>query len=845
MTARLEHPGIVPIYGQGVTDRGRPFYAMRFVRGESLKRAVERFHDRAVAGDPSARSLAFRDLLRRFIDVCNTIAYAHDRGVLHRDLKPSNILLGRFGETVVIDWGLAKLVGPVADDLALDEPAAPLRPIDRPTYETMVGDAIGSPSYMSPEQADGRSDSAGTACDIYGLGATLYTILSGKPPREGGDVRRVLDAARSGAFPPPRAVNRDVPPALEAVCLKAMARRPDDRYRSARALAEDVERWLAGEPVSAWREPWPARLRRRLARHRTAAGAAAAALVVAVLAGGYVAHGARIRAAERRSRAEGWVRTLEAAETRQLPQILEQLRPDRPWVDPLLAHRTGHPTLDPKARLHLALAGAANDPGQVDWLSDRLLVADPDQLRVICTILGGHRDALLPRLRRVLEDPEADPARRFRAACALALYDPPASDATLARWEPYAGLIVDAALEAVLENPGHFEPLVQTLRPLRRVLFLRLMTHYRRRQGTQAYRRRSAAANFLGEYADRADEMVELLRHAGPQEFDGFLAKLGDGPEPALRALAAAAREAGLVEDDPPDPSWAAPDPAITRRVEQAHGIVGDRFALCQTMPLDDFVEVAEALRRAGYRPIRARPYAGRGDPAGRPDVLVAAVWARDGQPWRMAHGVGAGTIAARDGTWRREGYQPVDIAGYPHGRERRFLLLYHRGGPRGKIEYDIPKSELQDRVARLIADRWYPVTIQGDDPAGPDGRAEGSYNLVARKSGRWIRGWAHGVASNAFVNRPIDIVIEKDIFKYYQFTVITWDGGPGSSALSFGLPPDGHRLHGRVLAALGFRPVAISAALPGGRTEPVTASIWRRPRSTAVAAPVAGPDDP
>src|SRR5262245_10792303 len=424
VTARLEHPGIVPVYGQGVTDRGRPFYAMQFVRGESLKRAVEHFHDRAVAVDPSARSLAFRDLLRRFIDVCNTIAYAHDRGVLHRDLKPSNILLGPFGETVVIDWGLAKLVGPVGDDLALDESAAPLRPIDRSTCETVVGAAIGSPSYMSPEQADGRSDSVGTACDIYGLGATLYAILSGKPPREGGDVRMVLDAARSGAFPPPRAVNRDGPPALEAVCLKAMAQRPDDRYRSARALAEDVERWLAGEPVSAWREPWSVRLGRAFDRNRTAAVASAAALFVASLAAGYLAYGARIRAAERRSRAEGWVRTLETAETRQLPQILEQLRPDRPWVDPLLIHHSRQPTLDPKARLHLALARAARDPGEVDWLSDRLLVADPDQLRVICTILGDQRDALIARLRRVLEDPEADPARRFRAACALVLYDP-------------------------------------------------------------------------------------------------------------------------------------------------------------------------------------------------------------------------------------------------------------------------------------------------------------------------------------------------------------------------------------------------------------------------------------
>jgi serine/threonine-protein kinase len=287
ITGGLEHPGIVPVYGLGADACGRPFYAMRFVQGDSLKRAIESFHaDEAPKNDPGRRSLELRRLLRRFIDVCNAIDYAHSRGVIHRDLKPANIIVGRHGETLVVDWGLAKSVGR-ADPSAGERTIAPS---SSGSSETLPGSALGTPGYMSPEQARGALERLGPRSDVYGLGATLYCLLTGKPPFAGEDVGAILEAVREGRFPHPRQIDPRLDRALEAVCLKAMALRPEDRYASARALAEDVERWMADEPVSAWREPASRRLSRWLGRHRTeVAGASAAALagvvgLIAVLA---------------------------------------------------------------------------------------------------------------------------------------------------------------------------------------------------------------------------------------------------------------------------------------------------------------------------------------------------------------------------------------------------------------------------------------------------------------------------------------------------------------------------------------------------------------------------------
>ena len=252
---------------------------MRFVRGDSLKEAIARFYKKSTERRPdpnsvAERALEFRKLLSRFIDVCNAIEYAHSRGVLHRDLKPGNIMLGNYGETLVVDWGLAKPVGKTGTDRPTGETT--LRPSsDTGSAPTQMGVAVGTPAFMSPEQASGRIDELGPASDVYSLGATLFCLLTGQAPVTGTDQGTILRHVQRGEIPRPRQVSADVPLPLEAVCLKALATAPEDRYTSPRELADEIERWLADEPVQAWREPARVRLARWVRRHRSAVVAAA------------------------------------------------------------------------------------------------------------------------------------------------------------------------------------------------------------------------------------------------------------------------------------------------------------------------------------------------------------------------------------------------------------------------------------------------------------------------------------------------------------------------------------------------------------------------------------------
>ncbi|MGE3819162.1 MAG: tetratricopeptide repeat protein, partial [Isosphaeraceae bacterium] len=295
--------GVVPIYGIGRDERGCLFYAMPLIAGGSLARAIVSFHEADEAGeDPGARRLRFRELLGRLVTACGTIAYAHGQGVVHRDLSPRNVMLGRFDETLVIDWGLAKalgdpdVLGPSPEDVpGVGVGALGEGPLTEP------GAIVGTPGFMSPEQARGDHAAVGFASDVFSLGAILYAVLTGRAPfgaslsalgdgEDGNDadadalaarVRAVIvKNQRDGLLIAPRRVDRRVPKALEAVCLKAMAQAPEDRYPTASALAEDLRRWLAGEPVSALAEPIPRRMLRWFDRHRalaatTAVGAAA------------------------------------------------------------------------------------------------------------------------------------------------------------------------------------------------------------------------------------------------------------------------------------------------------------------------------------------------------------------------------------------------------------------------------------------------------------------------------------------------------------------------------------------------------------------------------------------
>ncbi len=333
ITGSLEHPAIVPVYGMGRYSDGRPYYAMRFVHGESLEEAIERFHrpqrqshdqqlsptqnnpnqaptaaatfqlasavagDAAATGDTSSvassqpdrenkefnRAVAFRELLGHFMAVCNAIAYAHSRGVLHRDIKPANILLAKYGETLVVDWGLAKVAG-VKDqfDVASGETQLELQSAGS-TTKTRLGVVVGTPAFMSPEQAQGRQDLMTSASDIYSLGATLYCLLTGHSPFEAHNLETVLERVRRGEFHRPRDVNADVPRPLEAICMKAMAVRREDRYPTATALADDLQHWLADEPVSAYPENKLERATRWVRRHKAVAISSSIGVVLVAL----------------------------------------------------------------------------------------------------------------------------------------------------------------------------------------------------------------------------------------------------------------------------------------------------------------------------------------------------------------------------------------------------------------------------------------------------------------------------------------------------------------------------------------------------------------------------------
>ena len=364
ITARLQHPSIVRVYEAGVLDDGRAFYAMERVRGESLDVVLERTH-----------SLRERlSLLPHAIAVADAIAYAHNEGVLHRDLKPSNVLIGPFGETVVIDWGLAKdlRAGEVAGALSSSPGAS-----SSDASLTQVGSVMGTPSYMAPEQA--RGDTSDERTDVYALGALLYTLLSGVPPHRGRTTEEVLEQVAAGRRVPLAEREPTVPPELATIVERAMARVPADRYANAKDLADELRLFAAGKLVashtySIWRL-----IKRWVRRHAITVGVAAFAVVVLAVVG-VLSFFRVVQERDKARVAEG------RAQVAQRDALVEQARAERSKNDLIIDQAMGVIDADPSRAV--AWIGLLTDEA-LDWPKTRSLVADA-AARGLARELRGH-----------------------------------------------------------------------------------------------------------------------------------------------------------------------------------------------------------------------------------------------------------------------------------------------------------------------------------------------------------------------------------------------------------------------------------------------------------------------
>ena len=248
ITGRLDHPGVVPVYANGKTEQDQPFYVMRFIRGDTYDDAIKQYHKSKNELPPSEKRVALQKLLSQLISVCQTVGYAHTRGIIHRDIKPKNIMLGKYGETLVVDWGLAIPFSREGQFRVKDEKTLVPQSID----DSGSGrEGEGTPVFMSPEQAAGNVD-LGPASDIYSLGTVLYRAITGKFPFDGKTPMEIKVAIMKGDFKPPRSLETSIPKSLEAICVKAMQNDINKRYQTATQMADDLENFLADAPVSSY-----------------------------------------------------------------------------------------------------------------------------------------------------------------------------------------------------------------------------------------------------------------------------------------------------------------------------------------------------------------------------------------------------------------------------------------------------------------------------------------------------------------------------------------------------------------------------------------------------------------
>jgi formylglycine-generating enzyme required for sulfatase activity len=513
ITGHLQHPGIPPVQEKGFLPDGRPYFIMKFVDGSTLDKLLR-------ARSSSSDRLPY--FLGVFEQICQTVAYAHTLGIIHRDLKPSNVMVGTFGEVQVMDWGLAKVLAQPAATVGSQESVTTDSFQDRRLGHffggTVAGGKIGTAPYMPPEQARGQLDQMDRRSDVFGLGAILCFILTGKPAFLGHDA---AEMAKRGDISETY-VRLDASGAdSELICLAkhCLAAEPSQRPQDANAVAAEIgqyqelvrERLRLAEIEKGQAEVRVAEERKRFAverqkRQRTVALAAAVLLLVVGAGGGIwwafeqqAEQERRIDAKRKETHAEDLVQSILSAEPSELPGLLSQLSEHRPGVDRLLRNEFENPGHDPRRKLGLSLALLPVDETQFDYAYTRLLGASPQELSVIRDQLAPHKATLRDRLwPLILSAENTSKSQQFRAAAALAKYDPNNPD-----WEK----VKESVAVHLVQEPTFFVPWwLDAFRPVRSHLLPQVALLIR--DPARSDRERSMAVEILADYA--ADDPVLL-----------------------------------------------------------------------------------------------------------------------------------------------------------------------------------------------------------------------------------------------------------------------------------------------------------------------------------------------